>query len=211
MSPAAILFDLDGTLHDRAATVRAWLREHVRHFGLPDGYAERFLALEDHGYRPKADVIPQLVREFGLKHDPQVLLDTYAGHVEHAAPMPHALQVLRVLRERGVRTGVVTNGWENLQRASLRRCGLEALTDDVVISRAVGLSKPDPRLYTLALDRLGVPARRAWFVGDSPRNDVWGPQQVGLRAAWLPTTHALTTETPDVTLRDLRDVLTLPG
>ncbi|MFD2609292.1 HAD family hydrolase [Deinococcus taklimakanensis] len=64
-------------------------------------------------------------------------------------------------------------------------------------------------LYTLALERLGVSAAEAWFVGDSPRNDVWGPQQVGLRAAYLPTGHALTGQTPDATLRDLRDVLSL--
>ncbi|WP_241899809.1 HAD family hydrolase [Deinococcus sp. UR1] len=159
MSIHAILFDLDGTLHDRAATLRAWLAEHTRQFGLPDTYAPRFLELEDHGYRPKAQVIPQLVQELGLPHDPQTLLDTYAHHVRHAVPMPHAHAVLRELRARGVRVGVVTNGWEDLQRACADRCGLTDLTDDLVISRAVGLSKPDPAIYQLALNRLGVSAQ----------------------------------------------------
>ncbi|MDR6220370.1 hypothetical protein [Deinococcus soli (ex Cha et al. 2016)] len=98
MSIDAILFDLDGTLHDRAVTLRAWLAGHVRQFGLPDGYVARFLELEDHGYRPKAEVIPQLVQEFALPHDPRTLLDTYAGHVQHAVPMAHAHDVLRELR-----------------------------------------------------------------------------------------------------------------
>ena len=44
------------------------------------------------------------------------LLDTYAGHVRHAVPMAHAHAVLRQLRARGVRVGVVTNGWADLQR-----------------------------------------------------------------------------------------------
>lgn len=207
----AVLFDLDGTLHDRAVTLRAWLAGDVRQFGLPDGYAGRFLALEDHGYRPKAEVIPQLVQEFALPHDPRSLLDTYAGHVQHAVPMAHAHAVLRDLRARGVRVGVVTNGWGDLQRTCVEVCGLSELIDDLVISKAVGLGKPDPAIYRLALDRLGVTADQAWFVGDSPRNDIAGPQAVGLRAAWLPTTHPLRGEVPDATLRDLRDILTLPG
>ena len=95
-STRAVLFDLDGTLHDRAVTLRAWLAGHVQQFCLPDGYAARFLALEDHGYRPKAEVIPRLVQEFNLPHDPRTLLDTYAGHVRHAVPMAHAHAVLHV-------------------------------------------------------------------------------------------------------------------
>lgn len=47
------------------------------------------------------------------------------------------------------------------------------------------------------------------IVGDSPRNDIMGPQTVGLRAALLPTGHARTGEKPDAVLADLRAVLTL--
>lgn len=207
--PAALLFDLDGTLHDRNATLRRWLPGHLTRFGLPDAYAERFLALDDFGYRPKRDVMPLLVQEFSLHHDPQVLFGDYVTYLRHAQAMPHAAAVLTELRRRGVRVGIVTNGWTEVQTECLRACGLSTLADDLVISGAVGLSKPDPALYRLALERLGAEARDAWFVGDSPRNDVWGPQQVGLRAAYLPTGHPLTTEVPDAVLRDLRDVLAL--
>ncbi|MBZ9714654.1 HAD family hydrolase [Deinococcus multiflagellatus] len=209
MSPRAMLFDLDGTLHDRAATLRAWLAEHAARFALPDGYAERFVELDDFGYRSKTEVVPQLVNEFGLPHDPQALLDHYSGHMAHAVPMPHAHEVLRELRSRGVRLGVVTNGWPAVQQACLDRCGLTGLVDDVVISKSVGLSKPDPRIYELALARLGVAAAETWFVGDSPRNDVWGPQQVGVRAAYLPTGHGLGGEVPEVVLKDLWGVVGL--
>ena len=166
MNTRAILFDLDGTLHDRAATLRAWLAEHTRQFGLPDTYAPRFLELEDHGYRPKAQVIPQLVQELDLPHDPQTLLDTCAHHVRHAVPMPHAHAVLRELRARGVRVGVVTNGWEDLQRACSDRCGLTDLTDDLVISRAVGLSKPDPRIYLMMCEALAVEPAACVYLDD---------------------------------------------
>ncbi|GAA5511992.1 pyrimidine 5'-nucleotidase YjjG [Deinococcus carri] len=208
--PRAVFFDLDGTLHDRAATIRGWLAGHVARHALPDGYAARFTELDNFGYRPKREVLPGLVRELGLPHDPEVLLADFGEHSLAApVPMPHAHDVLRELRARGIRIGVVTNGWVEAQTACLERTGLTPLVDDVVISKGVGLSKPDPAIYRLALARLGVDAADAWFVGDSPRNDVWGPQQVGLRAAYLPTGHALNGETPDAVLRDLRDVLRL--
>ena len=206
----AVLFDLDGTLHDRAATVRGWLAGHVTRHDLPTGYAERFVMLDDLGYRPKREVMPQLVREFGLTHDAQMLFDDFTAHSLAApVPMPHAADVLRELRRRGIRVGVVTNGGVQAQAACLERSGLAPLVDDVIISEGVGLSKPDPAIYTLALDRLEVNAAEVWFVGDSPRNDVWGPQQVGLRAALLPTGHPLEREVPDAVLGDLRDVLRL--
>ncbi|MGX9687836.1 HAD family hydrolase [Deinococcus wulumuqiensis] len=208
--PGAIFFDLDGTLHDRTATLRAWLPHHQARFGLPDSYAARFLELDDFGYRSKREVMPLLAEEFGLQCEPELMFTDFWTHLDHAQAMPHSAAVLTELRRRGVKIGVVTNGWEETQTRCLRGCGLTDLADDVVISRAVGLSKPDPRIYYLALKRLGVTAAQSWFVGDSPRNDVWGPGQVGLRTAYLPTGHPLNGERPDVTLSDLRGVLDLP-
>ncbi len=59
-----VLFDLDGTLHDRAATIRAYLAGHLRRFGLPEEYAGRFVALDDFGYVHKREVFTQLIGEF---------------------------------------------------------------------------------------------------------------------------------------------------
>ncbi|WP_412028859.1 HAD family hydrolase [Deinococcus yunweiensis] len=206
----AVLFDLDGTLHDRAATIGAWLEGHTQRFDLPAGYGARFLELDDFGYRPKAEVMPLLVQEFGLTHGSEALLTDFSDHAFSApVAMPHTHHVLMALRGAGVLVGLVTNGWSEKQRQTIAGLEMADLIDDIVISREVGLSKPDPRIYTLALERLGVAVADTWFVGDSPRNDVWGPQQVGLRAAYLPTGHALAHEVPDATLRDLRDVLTL--
>lgn len=153
--------------------------------------------------------MPLLVQELGLHHSPEVLLDDFSTHFDEAQAMPHAHAVLGELRRRGLKIGIVTNGWPEAQTRCLQACRLLPLVDDVVISKSVSLSKPDPRIYQLALERLEVAASEAWFVGDSPRNDIWGPQQVGIRAAFLPTGHALQNETPDAILTDLRGVLHL--
>ena len=83
-------------------------------------------------------------------------------------------------RRTGGRTGVLSNsGPEMMARVRARR-PLEALFDAVIISCEVGLSKPDPRIYQLSLDRLGLPAPEALFVDDRADN-IEGAARVGLR------------------------------
>lgn len=208
----AVLFDLDGTLHDRNATVQAWLGGHVERLGLPVGYAQRFTELDDYGYRPKEEVFDLLISEHSLNNSYESLFGDFRQHKASSAQlMPYALDLLHTLRQSGLKLSIITNGRTEGQASVLEQLGLLPLIDDVLISEEVGLSKPDPRIYTLALERLSVSAAETWFVGDSPKNDVWGPQQVGIRAAFLPTGHALNGETPDAVLRDLRDVLRLDG
>ncbi|GGQ99288.1 HAD family hydrolase [Deinococcus ruber] len=207
----AVLFDLDGTLHDRAESIRRYLKGHARRFELPAGYAERFTVLDDLGYRSKQEVAAELVAEFGLSHTPAELFQDYSDHAwSDVARMPHALEVLTELRRRGVRLGIVTNGWTEKQQECIRGLDLAQRVDDVIVSEAVGLKKPDPAIFHLALSRLGVAAQDAWYVGDSPVNDVAGPQAAGLQAALLPGGHPLPpTLRPDVLLQDLRGVLEL--
>ncbi len=105
---------------------------------------------------------------------------------------------------------MLTNGEADKQRLCLERLGLTARLDCAVISAEVELAKPDPRIYALALRQLGTPASVTLFVGDSPVNDIRGPQRAGMRAAYLPTGHALPADiVPDVTLSSLSDLLTL--
>ena len=86
--------------------------------------------------------------------------------------------------------------------------GLADAFDTVIVSREVGCSKPEPRIYALALEQLGVQAAQTLFVGDSPLNDVAGPQSAGMKAALFPGGHALPGHIrPDYVLTDLRGVL----
>jgi HAD superfamily hydrolase (TIGR01549 family) len=73
------------------------------------------------------------------------------------------------------------------------QCGREVLSDTgvanlfeaVIISAEVGLRKPNPRIYRQILEMLALDASEVLFVGDTPREDVAGPQQVGMQTAWI--------------------------
>jgi putative hydrolase of the HAD superfamily len=104
--------------------------------------------------------------------------------LERCSPYPEVVGVLEDLR-RIARLGVVTNGMEEHQRAKLDAAGLTDLFDVVVSSAVVGASKPDPRIFRFALERVGGSAAEAVMVGDHPARDIAGAQQAGIRGVWV--------------------------
>ncbi len=99
-------------------------------------------------------------------------------------PYDDVLPVLDELRHR-YRLAAVTNGPCDLQCEKISRSGLQSYFPVRVISREVGVRKPDPRIFAIALERLGVDAADAVFVGDSPKHDIAGASAVGMKTVWL--------------------------
>jgi FMN phosphatase YigB (HAD superfamily) len=78
-----------------------------------------------------------------------------------------------------VRVAVVSNS-DGTVAEELATAGFDGLFEAVVDSHLVGVSKPDPRIFAIALERLGVPAASTWYVGDSPHHDLRGASAAGL-------------------------------
>jgi putative hydrolase of the HAD superfamily len=83
------------------------------------------------------------------------------------------------LRRSGVTLGIVSN-FEAWLDDLLAVLGVRDVFRVRVISAVEGIEKPDPRIYRLALERAGVPAREAAFVGDNPEFDVGPPAALGM-------------------------------
>ncbi|MFE1879310.1 HAD family hydrolase [Streptomyces diastatochromogenes] len=99
-------------------------------------------------------------------------------------PYPDAEPVLRALRERGLRIGIVSDfAWD--LRTHLAHHGLDALIDTCVISYEQGREKPDPQLFLKACADLGADPRATLMVGDNPVRD-GGAAACGLRTYILP-------------------------
>lgn len=93
-------------------------------------------------------------------------------------------------RRTGGRTAFLSNSGPEMMAQVRARRPLEAWFDAVVISCEVGLSKPDPRIYRLCLDRLGLAAPAALFVDDRADN-IAGAARVGLQTLQFEGPHAL--------------------
>jgi HAD superfamily hydrolase (TIGR01509 family) len=95
--------------------------------------------------------------------------------------VPEALVKLRAL---GLRTVVVSNANGTL-RAKLERLGLDGLVDHILDSDEVGVEKPDPRIFQLALEAARASAEAAVHVGDMYEVDVVGARAAGIRAVMV--------------------------
>jgi len=111
------------------------------------------------------------------------------------------------------RLGIVTNGTLEQQLDKIEALGVHKYfpRETVFVSDDVGYDKPSPEIYRLVLDRFGEQPDKTLFVGDSWRNDVWGPGQLGLRTVWLnrkgvsvPDTHK-----PTCVIRHIRELIHL--
>jgi epoxide hydrolase-like predicted phosphatase len=95
---------------------------------------------------------------------PDGLITGLFGGIE---PERDMLAAVAATKAAGLRTGLLSNSWG---ATTYDRTGWEDLFDVTVISSEVGMRKPDPAIYALAAERLGVPARATIFVDDLPHN-----------------------------------------
>jgi putative hydrolase of the HAD superfamily len=218
----AVLFDLDETLIVRAGAIRAFIAGQYRRYadrlggiGAED-YAARFLAMEDNGRIPKEQLYPAFVTAMGITGvGPDELLEDYRRYYPECAVLnPGARETIAALRAEGRRTGVISNGNARVQLAKLAATGLRELLDTVVVSEAVGLRKPDPAIFRLATENLGIAPDQALFVGDNPEVDIVGAAGAGLQTAWF--RNGLTWPTgllprADADIDGLEEILHLPG
>ncbi|GAA2750321.1 HAD family hydrolase [Amnibacterium kyonggiense] len=98
---------------------------------------------------------------------------------------PDAVPTLDGLAAQGVRIGMVTNGAAAVQRDKLAGTGILDRFDPLIVSSEVGVKKPDPAIFEVALAAAGVTPAEAWFVGDHLWHDAEGALRAGLRAIWL--------------------------
>lgn len=88
-------------------------------------------------------------------------------------------EALARLKAAGIRMAVVSNS-EGTVEAMLKSVGLDRYLETVVDSWVVGVAKPDPAIFRIALERLGVPASSAVMLGDVPAIDVDGARAAGV-------------------------------
>jgi putative hydrolase of the HAD superfamily len=123
-----------------------------------------------------------LCRELGIEERAEELAmavyDAF-GSAERWRAWDDVRPALERLRDRGVRVGVISN-WDRRLAGLLEGLGLTDIVEVVVSSADVGLRKPDPRIFEMACERLGVQAGRSAHVGDHIYADVLGARTAGL-------------------------------
>jgi epoxide hydrolase-like predicted phosphatase len=131
--------------------------------------------------------IVELGRREGIDSDPFHLFGAMSRG--GGAPRTAVVDFARALKGSGLRTALVTNNAVEFRAFWRRSIPLDELFHHVIDSSEVGLRKPDPRIFELALARLDVPAARAVFLDDYAGN-VEAARRVGLRAVLVTDDYA---------------------
>ncbi|MFC4100063.1 HAD family hydrolase [Paenibacillus xanthanilyticus] len=215
MMVQAVIFDLDGTLLDRDASLREFLKDQYARFPQlrtisRSAFMDRFIALDRRGYVWKDEVYRQLIAEFGFELRWEMLLaDYWEGFRRHSRPFPNAGSMLAALRARSLRIGLISNGYGEFQLANFRALGIAHQFDEVMISEWEGLRKPDAAIFHRMLDKLGVKPQEAIYVGDHPASDVAGSRAAGLKGVWKYDPLLEAPEEHDGVLMDLAELVDL--
>ncbi|MGV8082944.1 MAG: HAD family hydrolase [Coriobacteriia bacterium] len=124
-----------------------------------------------------------LCRELGIAEDSEkIALRVYDafGDAKRWAPYDDVWPAFERLRGRGLRIGLISN-WDDRLASIVEGLGMGEFVETTVCSAAVGLSKPDPRIFELACERMGVSPQRCAHVGDHQYADVMGARLVGMQ------------------------------
>ena len=191
----AILFDFDGTLVDYVDTdIRSllWLHSYL---GLSVPF-ETFLdtAVEEimnfHELVDKKKIDPLSMHEYRLRRTfsrnniewNDLSIELYQKRlIELCMPFSGVERLLSGIKEK-VKTGIISNAYDGSeQRARIRNAGIEDLFDIIIIAGDVGMFKPDPSIFSYALNCLNVSPRWALYIGDSVDYDIIGAQSAGMK------------------------------
>lgn len=206
----AVFFDLGSTLihftgswaevqpASNRALVAALLESGLR-LDLPVFQAEFSRRMEAYFARREDDcleyttesVLRRLLADLGHPVVPAAVLQAalarmYAISQAHWQPEQDALPTLRKLAGAGYRIGLISNASDAADvHALIDKAQLRPWLEAIVISAEVGLRKPSPRIYKIALNALNMLPAQTVMVGDTLSADVAGARAAGLRAVWI--------------------------
>ena len=206
-APAAIFFDMDGTILDWTTGMdQSWLTSCELHG--PGGAltpAELHAAIrtrrtwfwgdQQRAYRGRMDLdgaSREIVRRafadlnVGTDDAAHRLADHYrALRLEAIAPYPGAIATLDAIRARNIPMALITNGEAHNQRRSVQMHALEQYFQCIVIEGEFGVGKPDERVFRHALAAIGSDSAQTWMIGDNFEADITTPHRIGMHTIWI--------------------------
>ena len=183
----ALVFDLDDTLYPERQYVRSgmwavseWVEANLD-FAAYDCY-EELCALEETAEPGR--VFDRWIQLHGLRPDDWVgaMVTVYRRHAPEIRPYPEVQLELERLAA-GFRLGLVSDGYQEAQEKKWTALKLAPYFEAVVFSDKLGREnwKPSPLPFRTVIERLGVRAERAVYIGDNPYKDFLGARAIGMQ------------------------------
>jgi putative hydrolase of the HAD superfamily len=217
-----ILFDLDDTLLDRNRSLYTFIelfKAKYDHVLVCEGdlkFKDIFLELDCSGYKPREEMFKELLNITSWRIKPKIkeIMDYWNTEFPKCAlPVTDLYGILDYFQDKKINMGIVTNSFTNFQYAKIDKLNLRKYMKTIVISEEVGMSKPDPEIYYLALSRIDAKPDTTLFVGDYPSTDIKGAYDSKIASVWL--SHGKTWDIEDYRpcyiINDLSELINIVG
>ena len=224
----AFILDADNTIFDFDRAEEAALRDTLRENGIEEVpedtwhhyhrinddlwklFEQGKVAQEEIRVERFRQLLAALPASAGRRMNPQRIGESYIEALsEKGFLLPHALPVLQRMSSKAPLL-LLSNGIASVQRRRIGQAGIAVYFKDILISAEVGLAKPDPSIFDLAIEKLQCARDRVLCVGDSPSSDIRGGRAAGLDTCWYgPVGTIYPEDEPEPLFRisDLRQLL----
>ncbi len=176
----AVIFDLDDTL----ISERQYIESGYRH--ISKVLSKKLNKNEDELYQLLLNLLDESPKnvfnrlfdklEIAYTKDSIIeLVNEYRNHFPNIEFFPDVLPCLKKLRERGIKIGIITDGYANAQRQKLKAVKAYDYFDEIIITDALGREywKPHPKAFEMMKERLNVKFDEMVYVGDNPEKDFY--------------------------------------
>lgn len=191
-----MLFDLDDTLLDRDmaldklfSIILEKFYEDVKQHAVKNIMLQKFKEYDkkSYGHSDKVMVLEAFFNEFPSKYrlPRNYIQDFWNNNFPKCFSInQNTINIINTIKLH-VKVGIITNGSTQRQKAKIINTNLNRYFDTIIISEEAGFSKPDKRIFELALNKLNVQSEDVLFVGDDLEKDIAGCQNVNIKGIWF--------------------------
>ena len=184
----AILFDFDDTLGNREYAAYNLYRDLLKPYFADELLLEAALQdimVADQYSNVRKDLTQDQIEErYNVRFDFRLrkIWDELIG--DYSMPFSDTVETLEYLKGKYL-LGVVTNGYIETQNRKVEKAGITKYFDLILTSQEAGVLKPDPQIFRLAAERLGVNVDECVYVGDIFSNEIRGALNAGMDAVLI--------------------------
>ncbi|MBR1893299.1 MAG: HAD-IA family hydrolase [Lachnospiraceae bacterium] len=221
----AVIFDLDDTLYPEIEYVFSGYRKVAkvlseRHIDSIDNLYDRMVQL----FRDDSKMVfNRLLDVYGIKYekaDVIELIDIYRNHLPEIHYHEDAMSAIDLIREKGIKTGILTDGYAVTQRQKLKALKADDIFDVIVVTDELGREawKPSKVGFEKAAEELDCTLKDMIYVGDNPNKDFYVSRTAGVKTARITRDNGVYTDAPyfegvreDYRLETLSDIVKYLG
>ncbi|MCR5595062.1 MAG: ATP-grasp domain-containing protein, partial [Lachnospiraceae bacterium] len=205
-----VIFDLDDTLYPEKAYIKSGYKKIAGHLG-DVSYADTLFNYFDEGKQ----AINELLKDIGRETEIDECIKIYRDQEPDITLYPCVKDLIKELRDNGIKVGIITDGRVNGQQNKLKALGLTNILnpEDIIITDELGgpqFRKPNDIAFRIMQNRWRIPFENIVYIGDNISKDLQAPLQLGMHFIYFENSDGIYPRKGSVlevkTIKDLKEL-----